>query len=296
LTYHFDVIEADHMPYLQLIPLRIVAWIRRVPLVLTWHEVWDRDGWRTYLGRVGVFGAMLERLCVRLPDAIVTVSTGTAEKLMAIGAKSDRLHVISSTLDFDELERTEPSPLAPELIFIGRLISHKNANLAIEAAAIMRERGFDVHLGVVGVGPEENRLKEQVEKLGLRDRVLFHGAVESQHELWSLLRGSHVLLAPSTREGFGLIVAESLALGTPVVCVLHPDNESSKLVSSSVGSVVASFDAVAVADAAEYWLRDHSQRTDRASTFRTDHVELTLDAMAQSYAEVLRDVTAPPRK
>jgi glycosyltransferase involved in cell wall biosynthesis len=296
LTRKFDVIEADHMPYLQLVPLRIVAWVRRVPLVLTWHEVWGRDGWRTYLGRAGVVGAMLERLCVRFPDAIITVSTGTAEKLMAIGARSDRLHVISSTLDFDELERTVPSPLAPELIFIGRLINHKNASVAIDATAILRERGYDVHLGVIGVGPEESRLKDQVESMGLQDRVMFHGAIESQQELWSLLRGSRVLLAPSTREGFGLIVAESLALGTPVVCVLHPDNESSKLVSPSIGSVVAPVDVVALADAAEYWLRDDSQRRDRRSKFRSDHVELTLDAMAHSYADVLRGVTAPQRK
>ena len=183
LTRKFDVIEADHMPYLQLVPLRVVAWVRRVPLVLTWHEVWDRDGWRTYLGRAGVVGAMLERMCVRFPDAIVTVSDGTAEKLMSIGAKGDRLHVVSSTLDFDELDRTEPSLLAPELIFIGRLINHKNANLAIEATAILRERGYDVHLGVVGVGPEESRLKDQVERLGLHDCVVFHGAIDSQEEL-----------------------------------------------------------------------------------------------------------------
>jgi diadenosine tetraphosphatase ApaH/serine/threonine PP2A family protein phosphatase len=43
LTQKFDVIEADHMPYLQLVPLRLVAWSKRVPLVITWNEVWGKD-------------------------------------------------------------------------------------------------------------------------------------------------------------------------------------------------------------------------------------------------------------
>lgn len=292
LTRKFDVIEADHMPYLQLVPLRIVAWIRRVPLVITWHEVWGREGWRSYVGRTGFAAAWLERVCIRLPDAIVAVSAGTAEKLVATGAKRDRLYVVPNTLDFDQLSATEPQSSAPELLFIGRLIEHKNANLVIDAIGILSGRGYDVHLGIVGTGPEEARLRAQVKDLSLESRVTFLSTFDSQHDLWSLLRGSRVLLAPSVREGFGLVVAESLALGTPVVCVLHPENESSVFIGPTTGSIVAPFDAEALADAAEYWLRDESPRTDRISAFVSEHSELTLHAMSKSYAEILRSVTS----
>lgn len=296
LTRKFDVIEADHMPYLQLLPLRMVAWIRRAPLVITWHEVWGREGWRSYVGRTGVAAAMLERICVHLPDAIVSVSAGTAEKLVAMGAQGDRLFVVPNTLDFDQLVSTEPKSPAPELLFIGRLIEHKNADLAIEATRILSARGNDVHLGIVGVGPEEARLRDQVKSLGLDDRVTFLSTLDSQQDLWSLLRGSRVLLAPSVREGFGLVVAESLALGTPVVCALHPENESSNLVSPSTGSIVPPFDAQALADAAEFWLQDSSQRSSRMSVFMSEHSELTLDSMSKSYSEILRHVTTTPNQ
>jgi glycosyltransferase involved in cell wall biosynthesis len=291
LSRRFDVIEADHMPYLQLLPLRIVAWLKRVPLVVTWHEVWGRDGWRSYIGRLGSAAAFVERLSVKLPDDIVAVSSGTGEKLRAMGAKSDRVVVVPTALDLERMRATLPRVFSPELLFVGRLIEHKHADLAVEAVKELTERGLDVHLGIVGVGPEERRLRTQVENLSLSNRVTFHSALDTQEELWSLIRGSRVLLAPSIREGFGLVVAESLALGTPVVGVLHPENESSNLISPATGSLVTALDARALADGAEYWLNSESSRIDRVSEFLTGHAELTSGGMAAAYAELFKRVS-----
>lgn len=284
----FDVIEADHMPYLQLLPLRIVAWIKRVPLVVTWHEVWGRDGWRSYLGHLGFVANFLERVCIHLPNRIVAVSTGTAEKLEAMGANPNRVFVVPNALDLEALLVNVPNATAPELLFVGRLLEHKNANLAVEATRLLAARGYDVHLGIVGVGPEEVRLRALVTELQLDAQVIFFSTIDSQDDLWSLIHGSRVLLAPSVREGFGLVVAESLALGTPAICALHTENESSKLVSPATGSLVEAFSSSAIADAAEHWLNDDSTRASRVATFVAEHEELTASAMAMSYAEILR--------
>lgn len=286
LSRKFDVIEADHMPYLQLLPLRIIAWLKRVPLVVTWHEVWGSEGWRAYIGRMGFVAARVERLCIQLPDAIVAVSNGTGRKLTALGAS--HVSVVPTSLDLERLEIASPRTSSPELVFVGRLIEHKHADLAVEALQILTKRGLDLRLGIVGVGPEEPRLRAQVRNLELGDRVTFYALLDSQVELWSLIRGCRVLLAPSIREGFGLVVAESLALGTPVVCTSHPENESSDLVGPATGSLVEALDAHALADAAEYWLNSDSLRSDRVTAFLTAHPELTLGGMAASYAEVLR--------
>jgi glycosyltransferase involved in cell wall biosynthesis len=291
LTRRFDVIEADHMPYLQLIPLRVVAWIKRAPLVVTWHEVWGDDAWNSYIGRVGFAAALLERVCVHLPNRIVAVSVGTRDKLVKMGANHDHVVVVPNPLDLERLLATVEQTSAPELLFVGRLIEHKHADLAIKATRILVDRGHDVRLGVVGVGPEETRLRELVTDLELDQRVTFYLSIESQTELWSLVLGSRVLLAPSVREGFGLIVAESLALGTPVVCALHPENESSKLVGPTTGSLVEAFSADALATGAEYWLDKDSLRDERRADFLGEHPELAVNALSSSYADILRQLT-----
>lgn len=284
----YDLIEADHMPYLQLIPLRIVAWARRVPLVVTWHEVWGREGWRTYLGRLGAVGAAAEALGARLPNEIVAVSAGTAEKLSSMGVPAYRVQVISNAIDLEELATVVADPAAPELLFVGRLLAHKNAHLAIEAASLLRERGHDVRLGIVGVGPEERALRDLTRERGLEDRVTFYGSIEDQRDVWALMRGCRVLLAPSVREGYGLVVAEALALGTPVVGVRHPDNESSRLIDAETGSLVDAESAAALADAAATWLSATSSRAERARHFLAAHDELTPAAMARAYGDLLR--------
>jgi hypothetical protein len=81
LFARFDVIEADHMPYLQLFPLRIVASLRRKRLVVTWHECWGPDYWRSYLGHPGRVGWLIESAAMRLPDSIIAASPQTAARL-----------------------------------------------------------------------------------------------------------------------------------------------------------------------------------------------------------------------
>jgi glycosyltransferase involved in cell wall biosynthesis len=290
LWRRFDVIEADHMPYLQLIPLRIIASLKRVPLVVTWNEVWGKERWRSYIGRLGAAAALVERLSLRLPDVIVAISPGTAQRLSAMGVDARKVFVVPVALDSDKLQSRAALATAPELLFVGRLIDHKNANLAVEATRILKERGHDVRLGIVGVGPEETRLRAQVAESGLDADVTFYGTIESQEDLWSLIRGSRVLLAPSVREGFGLVVAESLALGTPVVCASHPENESASLVGRETGSLIPPFDAQALADAAQAWLSDDSHRVDRVASFLKEHGEFTARAMSTSYADIIRSV------
>jgi glycosyltransferase involved in cell wall biosynthesis len=96
--------------------------------------------------------------------------------------------------------------------FLGRLDWTKGLDLTIDAILAHPTAG------IVIAGPDQIGLRARLEpKIGQRGR--FVGPL-GEDDKWALLAGADVLLAPSVKESFGIAVAESLAIGTPVICTL----------------------------------------------------------------------------
>jgi glycosyltransferase involved in cell wall biosynthesis len=172
---------------------------------------------------------------------------------------------------------------------VGRLVEHKRVDVALRAFAQLTPRSPAPSLGIIGVGPDRGRLEDLARTLGIDARVRFFGTVEGDGATWSLMRGAKVLVAVSEREGFGLTVAESLALGTPVVTVDCDGNEARRLVEhGSTGAVVPCGDVAAVSAAIDVWLdRDDDHRALR-ERFWKQHADLDWDVNAARYAAVLK--------
>jgi glycosyltransferase involved in cell wall biosynthesis len=234
LRHRFDLIEADEVPHLQLFTLRLVAWLRRVPLVVTWHEVWGPAYWRSYLGPAGVVAAVIEQLTMRLADAIVVYSPGSLNRLLERGVPSRKVSLVPNGVDVEAIARALPSPKSFDLLYAGRLIEHKHVDLLLDALALLVREGLAVTCGIVGDGPERSRLVHQASRLSLTERVQFLGNLEQQSEVFSLMKAARVFALPSTREGFGMVVAEAIASGLIVVTVDHPDNQAACLVEEGV--------------------------------------------------------------
>ncbi|MDR1990309.1 MAG: glycosyltransferase [Acidobacteriaceae bacterium] len=86
------------------------------------------------------------------------------------------------------------------------------------AAALCRTPDGRVRLEIIGDGPERSRLEQEVMRLGLAGRVIFHGAC-SRARVRELLSGAALLAHPGTREAFGLAILEARASGVPVVAI-----------------------------------------------------------------------------
>lgn len=241
-----DVIEADHMPYLQLFPLWLVAKIRRIPLSVTWHEYWGRDGWDNYLGGVaGRIAALIEKAASKLPTRIVAVSEATAADLRRAGVRPERLTLAANGVAARAGENARSGMVA-----VGRLIGHKRFDVAVRAAAELKSMGRPETLHIVGEGPERENLEKLASEAGVCELVRFHGTLATQEDLWHLVASSKVLIAPSEREGYGLAVAEAMHLGTPAVVSDHPDNASRDLVNPETGRVARAGDPASFAEAA----------------------------------------------
>ncbi len=246
----FDVIEADHMPYLPLLSLKLVTAIRRRRLVVTWHECWGPEYWHRYLGRAGQIGWLFEKLAMRLPDTIIAASSETGVRLRELTGQRVPVIVAPNGIDLEVIRQVDAAPDAADVVAVGRLLPHKRIDLLLEALAILREGGRALTAQVIGNGPQRDRLIAQARALGLSDSVQFRDDVSNQSDLFGLLKGARLAAFPSEREGFGIAVLEALACGVPVVTTSAPDNLARHLVINAPGSgVVCDPDASSLASA-----------------------------------------------
>ena len=224
----YDIIDCQGFPFFSCFTVGFNSFFGRSTLVLTLHEVWN-DYWYEYLGKAGFFGKLTEKLMVRLTDKIITVSDKTKDDLRKIKS-SEKAVVIPNGIDLAEINQIKPSPAKSDIIFVGRLIKEKKADLLIKSLVRVKDNFPDVKCTIIGEGPEKENLEKLSDQSGLKDDVSFTGFLEDYQDVIAHMKSSKVLVLPSVREGFGMVVLEANACGLPVVVVDHPMNAAKDLI------------------------------------------------------------------
>ena len=225
LHYDLDVIDCSQFPYLHCFPARAFSKLRGVPFVITWHEFWG-DYWYKYLGRLGAFGEFTEKAAVKLADQIIAVSKSTQEKLAGL-AKAVAL--VPNGADIKWIDSVAPSERSFDVLFVGRLVPEKNADILMQAVP----EGMTV--GIVGDGPELKRLTALSRELKVN--ATFVSSLRYE-ELIGVIKAANALVLPSSREGFGIVALEALACGTPVITSSAKNNAAQDLVDHGVNGFV----------------------------------------------------------
>lgn len=139
----------------------------------------------------------------------LTVSESTRQDLLELGFGD--VTVVPEGIDVDPLDEVPEKPDDPTFVFVGRMTEAKRPDHALEAFEHVSERLPDATLHMVGDGYMLDDLRSAA-----GDAVTFHGYV-SEEKKRSLMRRGHALLVPGVREGWGLVVTEANAMGTPAV-------------------------------------------------------------------------------
>lgn len=233
----YDVVHTASFPYFHLLAVAAARPLGRYRVMVDWHEVWTRAYWREYIGRIGgAIGHAIQRLCIRLPKRAFCFSRLHAERLHEEGLRGN-----PTVLDGEyagPLETPTTAVARPEVVFAGRHIPEKRALALVPAFARARERIPELRLKLYGDGPQRQRVVELVERLGLTGVADVPGFVDSEH-VEQALRGALCMVLPSRREGYGLIVVEASAQGTPSVVVRDADNAATELVEEGVNGFIA---------------------------------------------------------
>jgi len=248
-----------------------------------WHEVWSREYWREYLGRAGAIGFGVQRLCARVPQRAFCFSRLHGERLEAAGLRGKPTVLPGEYAG--PLDRPDPEPAEPVVVFAGRHIPEKRVGSLVEAMAVLRKRVPELRCEIFGDGPERPRVEALVRTRGLEDAVSVRGFVDAG-ELARALRRSLCMVLPSRREGYGQVVVEASAAGVPSVVCAAPDNAATELVEDGANGVLApSAEPEALADAIErVWRVGPGLRVSTADWFEANARRLSLGSSLETVA------------
>jgi L-malate glycosyltransferase len=235
LAEKFDIIDCQQFPYLSCFSAKLISKLKKTPLVITWHEVWE-DYWYEYLGWKGFGGKITEQLVAWLTPHCVAVSVTTKNNLKSLGYHR-QITIIPNGVDLQHIHTINPSDETSDLIFAGRLIREKHVDLLVRVFGILCSAQPELKLLIIGEGPEQEAIKKIIQELSLGDRIVLGRFHDDHDEVIARMKSSKVFVNPSSREGFGITALEALACGIPVVTVEHPANAIKDLITEKNGFI-----------------------------------------------------------
>ena len=283
----YDVVHTASFPYFSVLAAGLARRRARFRIVVDWHEVWTLAYWREYLGVAGVAGWLVQRLCVRVPHRAFCFSRLHLGRLRDEGFRGEA-RVLEGEYDGDAVPPSEPRDVSPFVVFAGRHIPEKRVTALPAALAEARRSVPGLRAEIFGDGPLHHAVVAEVGRLELGDVVAVRGFAPAD-EVESALAGAMCMVLPSKREGYGLIVVEAAANGTPSVVVRDPENAATELIEEGVnGTVAASASASDLAAAIErVWRAGPAMRASTATWFERNAERLSLrrslDAVAAAY-------------
>lgn len=170
--------------------------------------------------------AFIKKLFMKLADEYFIYGNYAKKHLVKQGFEIKKLHVIHNSLSYevqlkirDQLEVSEVYKKYfkndnPTMIFIGRLTPIKRLDILIDALAMLKDRGKEYNLVLVGDGKMKNKLEDQVRSLHLESQCWFYGACYDETVNAQLIYNADLCVSPGN---VGLTAIHSLMFGTPVI-------------------------------------------------------------------------------
>jgi glycosyltransferase involved in cell wall biosynthesis len=233
----FDVIDCCGFPYFSLFPAKLAAFLKHKKLYSSWYEVWGKKYWKEYLGILGIFGFWVEKIATKLPDHIIATSKHTADLLQDQFGISNYTIVVNG-VDTKVISKIKKSNNGADVMYAGRLMDFKNLHLIIEALAELRKNGQNLSCLIIGKGPAKAKLQMLAKKFDVEKQIRWIDFLEKSEDVYAYMKASKVFVLPSKREGFGIVVIEANASGTPALTANYSTNAAKDLIKDGVNGYV----------------------------------------------------------
>jgi glycosyltransferase involved in cell wall biosynthesis len=238
----------------------------------------------------------------RFSDCVVAnAAAGANYAIERGGVPESKVVIVPNGLDLEEFDRAAAAGWPPELaslpagqrlIFVGRLVDHKNVPCLLRAMAELRRLQVPAQLCVVGDGPLRASLARLAADLGIQDNVHWLG---ERDDIPAILAGADCLLLSSHREGLSNAILEGMAAGLPVVATAVGGNVE-LVKDAETGWLVQDDDHMALAARAAALLADADLRRRLGAAARRRVAEQYSEAMMVArMAEIYHDVAGRRR-
>jgi len=221
------------------LPALILGRLSGIPIVLSEH--WSKFPLR----KLNPFEKILAKLVMNRVDMVLPVSNSLTVSLLDHGIKR-KFRIVANVVDtslFYPAEKNQKKNREKKILFVGSLKPIKGLPHLFHALSKLGERRTDWHLDIVGDGPLRRKYERMVVELGLTGKVFFHG-LRPKQEVAEYMRKADLLALPSLVETFGVVAAEALVTGTPVLATRCGGPE--EFVTDEVGLLIPPGDADAL--------------------------------------------------
>lgn len=281
----YDVVHTCSFPYFSVLAARVALAGTPVVMGIDWFEVWSRKYWDDYLGTVkGAIGDAIQSCCIRCTRLAFIASRRHGDRLHEKGLRGDAVPIGGLYAPGETEPTGSPEvPAEPLVLFAGRLIPEKRAELVPAVVAALRARHPSVRGVIIGDGPSRSAVEEAIEAAGVSGVVEMLGFVDAS-TVQNAMGKASCLLNPSVREGYGLVVIEAAAQGTPVVVTEGPDNAAVELIDCGInGWVAPGADPVEIAQfVSDIIERGAEMRESTLAWFRTNSPQLRIDRSSRT--------------
>lgn len=219
-------------PRINIICISAIIFSRvKTKIVATEHSLFSflpiiaKTRWRRIFARF--FLPAIGKIIYPQADLIVCVSKGIAEDFVKTVGCKEKVKIIYNPVINDKIyelaeERISHSWFSdfeiPIIVAVGRLVECKDYPTLFRAFSLIAKKQ-NVRFVILGKGPEEYRLKQLADKLGLSENIAFLGFQENPYKY---MKRASVFVLSSLQEGFGNVIVEAMACGTPVVSTNCP--------------------------------------------------------------------------
>ncbi|PIP32289.1 hypothetical protein COX23_05590 [Candidatus Gottesmanbacteria bacterium CG23_combo_of_CG06-09_8_20_14_all_37_19] len=157
-------------------------------------------------------------LTKKLADVVIVDNDQLKMDLAKMGFPKNKLFVNHLGVDFDYFKKILPSKISYDGIFMARLHHSKGIFDLVQIWKNVVEKLPKVKLAIIGQGEQKvvEKLTEEIKSNHLENNIDLLGYLENV-QAFSLIKAAKLFIFPSHEEGFGLVIIEALACGTPVI-------------------------------------------------------------------------------